>query len=786
MMRRHLLLPGLALLIVVSSRTHALGQSPNAPKPTPQQLEFFESRVRPVLAEQCLSCHGPKKQRGGLRLDSAAALRQGGDNGPILVPGHPEKSPLIQAVRQEGDVKMPPPPRTALPSKAVADLTAWVKMGAPWPADKGAPAAVSVWEAAKKHWAFQPVREPALPAVKDPGWAETPVDRFILAALEANGLSPSPDADRRTLLRRVTFDLTGLPPTPAELEAFLADRSPDAYKKVVDRLLASPAYGERWGRHWLDVARYADTRGTVPPPREKRYPFAFTYRDYVIRAFNEDKPFDRFILEQLAADRLLARASADGGRADRRSLAALGFITVGAFQQVKHDIIDDRIDVVTRGLLGLTVTCARCHDHKYDPIPTKDYYSLYGVFANAKEPLNSRDLPLIEEPRQTPAYLAFEKGLAAREAAVAKFKRDFKGTLKGAKRSGADRKKLLLLQNDVEIFLADQAGVAPRAMVVADETWPTKAYVFVRGNPNNHGPAVPRQFLQVLSGPRRQPFKGASGRLDLALAIASRDNPLTARVLVNRVWLGHFGAGLVSTPSDFGLAGEPPSHPELLDWLAWRFLEDGWSVKQLHRHIVLSHAYRQASADVPRAVAVDPDNRLLWKVSRRRLDFEEVRDALLQVAGTLDRQAAGGPVVDLFANAPYPTRRTVYGLVSRDDMRLYRAFDYPDPDVSSDQRPETVVPQQALFLLNSSFVLEQVRRFAHRPDVSAAAARPEERIQQFYRLAYGRAADPEEVRLGLRFLEEAARLPAANGSGLDPWERYAQVLLLANEFVYVD
>src|SRR5262245_49829188 len=349
------------------------GKRPDRP-PTAEQAEFFEKHVRPVLAENCLSCHGPKKQMSGLRLDSREAVLAGGDNGPAIRLGDPDRSPLIQAIRHQGERKMPPKKRLA--AAQVDALVAWVKMGAPWPASRPIPVVeADVW---KRHWAFQPVANPTPPNVKQTDWPRTTIDRFILSRLEAKGLRPSAAADRRTLLRRVTFDLTGLPPTPGEVAAFEADRSPDAWAKVIDRLLSAPHYGERWGRHWLDVARYADTKGYVFF-EESEYPWAWTYRDYVIRAFNDDLPYDRFLVEQLAADRLVAK-----GQSDRRALTAMGFLTLGGrFMSNVHDILDDRLDVVTRGLLGLTVTCARCHDHKFDPIPSRDYYSLYGVFASS-------------------------------------------------------------------------------------------------------------------------------------------------------------------------------------------------------------------------------------------------------------------------------------------------------------------------------------------------------------------------------------------------------------------
>jgi mono/diheme cytochrome c family protein len=739
------------------------------PAPSAQAVEFFEKQVRPVLATKCQSCHGPEKQRGGLRLDSRAGMLQGGGNGPVLQAQDPEKSPLIQAVRRTGDVKMPP--KEKLDAQTVASLETWVKMGAPWPTEvKPVAAGKSVAEVRRRHWSFQPVRLPGVPAVKNSGWVRTPVDAFVLARLEAKGLAPASEADRHVLVRRLYLDLHGLPPTPEEVQAFLADRSPDAYEKLVGHLLASSRYGERWARHWLDVARYADTRGYVFTD-ERRYPFSYTYRDYVIRAFNEDLPYDQFLLQQLAADQLPL------GK-DTRPLAAMGFLTLGRrFLNNIHDIIDDRMDVTMRGLQGLTVACARCHDHKFDPIPTRDYYSLYGVFASSVEP---RELPAISMPEPTPELAAFEKELAKRKAAVEKFRTEHKKEL--AQRNRKFRDQLRGLQKQVDQWQATAPAAPPRAMVLQDAAAPMDSYVFLRGNPNNHGPSVPRQLPEVLAGDKPQPFQKGSGRLELARAIASKDNPLTARVLVNRLWLHHFGAGLVRTPSDFGLRGEPSTHPELLDWLAATFMREGWSIKKMHRVILLSSTYRQAS-DHPGLAATDPDNRLLGRMSRQRLDFESLRDTLLTVAGHLDTRM-GGRAVDL-TTAPFTTRRSVYGFIDRQNLPgLFRTFDFASPDASTPQRYTTTVPQQALFLMNSPFVVEQARRFAARPDV---VKQPDdaERIQRMHWIAFGRPAEPDEVALGLRFVQ-ATGGKGGGGARLTPWEQYAQVLLLSNELAFMD
>jgi cytochrome c553 len=917
-------------------------------QPTSKQVEFFEARIRPVLAEHCFRCHGEKKQKAGLRLDSRRALLKGSEDGPVVVLGQPGKSPLVQAIRHEGKIKMPP--ETKLPAQAIADLTAWIKMGAPWPES-----AVTKKEpgndAWKKHWAFQPIRSPAIPKVKERAVRQSAIDRFIQTRLEEKRLSLSPLADRKTLIRRATFDLIGLPPTPEEVAAFERDQSPNAFAKVVDRLLASPHYGERWGRYWLDVARYADTKGYVFF-QEAVFPWAYTYRDYVIRSLNEDLPYDRFILEQLAADQLVgSRQSAIGDRqsaesrkpiaescTDRRPLTAMGFVTLGGrFMNNQHDILDDRIDVVSRGLLGLTVTCARCHDHKYDPIPSKDYYALYGVFASSVEP---EVPPLFLPAPKTEAYAKFDKELRIREKKLTDFvqakhaelvksarsraaeyllaayalrdqpsteefmliadtgdlnpsmivrwqaylermgksqstvwnlwhafaelpekefatkaveiigrlqigrhntlvakafagkrpasmkevaqrygellndvNKRWQAKLALAKQTGGlpellppaamellqvfygpgappnvplsrfgdlallpdrpSQARLQELRKALESWRASGPGAPPRAMVLEDLPAPYQPKVFLRGNPNNPGVAVSRHFLSLFG--KHPPFQKGSGRLDLAQAIASRDNPLTARVLVNRVWQHHFGFGLVRTGADFGLRSDPPSHPDLLDHLATAFMDGGWSIKKLHRRIMLSHVYQQKSDDRPECQSVDPENRLLWKMNRRRLDFEAMRDALLAVGDRLNRKIGGPSVPNITAVGS--TRRTLYGHLDRLNLPgLYRTFDFPSPDATSPQRDRTTVPQQALFMMNNPFVLECANQVLRRPEL-AGEKEQARKVEKLYRLLYGRQPLPAESALANEFVGLGSEIT---------WQRYVQALMLANEFVFID
>ncbi len=740
------------LLLSVSAQTPPAAAPKEAP--SPQAVEFFEKKVRPVLAEQCYGCHGTKSQFASLRLDSRPALLKGGDKGAVLVPGDPAASRLITALSHTGPVKMPP--KGKLPDAAIANLTAWVKMGAPWPASDGAlsPASMEerVAEARQKHWSLQPVRKPAVPRVKAAKWARNPIDQFVLAKLEVRGLTPLPAADRRTLVRRAYLDLVGLPPTPKEIADFVTDTAPDAWEKLVDRLLSSPHYGERWGRQWLDVARYSDTLGYLVQPAERRLPYAYTYRDYVIRAFNEDKPYDRFLQEQLAADQLELK--------DRRDLAALGFITIGnRYLGNRHEIIDDRIDVVTRGLQGLTVGCARCHDHKFDPIPTADYYSLYAVFNAVNEP---EDLPVIGEA-PTPAQREFQ----AKYDELKKREAQFRAEKKDGEAGNINR--------ELKALVITHAGAPPRAMVVADVPKPPGQKVFLRGNPGSQGSETPRQFLLAVAGEKRQPFAKGSGRLELAQALASPENPLTARVMVNRVWLGHFGRGLIGTPSDFGLRGELPSHPELLDWLSATFMEQGWSLKKLHRLIATSATYQQASDWKPSSVnpksrvpqSIDPENRLLWRMNRRRLDFEQIRDGMLRASGVLD-PAVGGRSVDILADTA-SGRRTVYAFTDRQDLpSLFRTFDFADANQHSPMRSVTTVPQQALFLMNNGFVHQQARNLLKHADVKGEAT-DEGRIRQINRLVYGRSPSADEVRTGLDFVRRLSQRGGETETEGSPW-----------------
>ena len=951
------------------------GQGASEP-PTKEQLQFFESRIRPILANNCYQCHSPSTgtPRGGLELDWKGGWEQGGNSGAAIVPGDPDASALIKAVRHDGRQM---PPGRKLADEQVNDLVAWVRMGAPDPrtarpgaaisgaAGSGAASATAYGGSGKKHWAFQPVTRPTPPRVTNEAWVANDIDRFVLAKLEANGMTGSERADKRTLIRRVYYDVIGLPPTPEQVDAFLTDTSPTAFEKVVDALLASPRYGERWGRHWLDVARYSDSKGQFDRRRGETsiYPYAWTYRDYVIKAFNEDLPYDQFIREQIAADRLF-----DGK--NPAPLAAMGFLTLGdRYNGNAAEIINDRIDVTSKAFLGLTVTCARCHDHKFDPIPTADYYSLYGVFASSGEPVEK---PIIAQPisalypdylakrraldeqikttrdgfvkelygdyRQHAAVYLFATTMGQKEGAAyaakngadpalvanwtamtrgafrqgipifgvwtalarippARFdeqssrvldnlndierleqihpivRKTFEGKSPGNMRDVANAYGKLFARTDAEwetvvarvldaallrflprrseaqlVNLRQQSdllelvepGAPPRAHILVDNRNPADAPILVRGQVETPGETVPRRFLEVLSGSNRPRFREGSGRLELANAIASKTNPLTARVIVNRVWQHHFGEGFVSTPDDLGNQSTPPMHPELLDWLATRLMADGWSLKKLHKVILLSSTWQQGSRNNAQFAAKDPFNRLLWRANIRRLEFEPLRDFILSVGGVIDLTIGGHPV-DLAGGtrpaapgrggrgrgsaagllAPDP-RRTVYGYVDRADMaEVFNTFDFPSPNASTGRRYETIVPQQALFLMNSPLVIEQVRRVVTR-DSFATAASDEERIRSLYELFFQRPPRDVEIRAGQDFLrtfqpEGAAPTPqtalpagrgqagrgvdggrgrAARGRGavqpapvrrpLSGWQEYAHALLLTNEALFIN
>jgi hypothetical protein len=776
-MRR--LLPPLALL---ASLLPAAAASP--PFPSSEDLAFFEKKVRPVLVTRCQECHSvrTKKQRGGLLLDSRAAVLAGGDSGPAVVPGHPEKSLLVRAVRYEQDVASMPP-KGRLPAAEVAALEEWVRRGAPFPGPSAAVVRAGIDLAAgRAFWSFQPLRHHALPAVQAPVWPRKRIDAFLLAAMRKQGLSPAESADRRTLLRRLSFDLLGLPPAPEQIDAFERDPRPDAYERVVEQMLASTAHGERWARFWLDLVRYCD----VGEPWTESRSSAWLYRDWVVRALNEDLPYDRFVQMQLAADLV-----PDGTPNDRAALGMLG-LAPRYWKELKldHNVIkgvvaeewEERIHTTCSTFLGLTVACARCHDHKFDPVTTQDYYALAGVFASIRE----ADLSLLPGELAGRTQKARDE-LRAVEAKLTALRKGKKLDDAGKKQATelAARAKALRSTPHLDEPLAP--GVVESSLhVLADGpdrtrlAWkaePQDVCVQVRGNPSSSGPAVPRRFLAVLCKDGPRPFRQGSGRLELARSIVTEGGPLAARVIVNRVWEHHFGAGLVRTPSDFGSQGERATHPELLDDLAARFVGAGWSLKWLHREIVLSAAYRQASRTTDRARAsADPDNRWLARMSRRRLEVEAWRDAILAAAGTLDRRQ-GGPSLEL--GREDNRRRTLYGTIKRRELNdLLRLNDFPDPTTHSAARLPTTTPLQQLFVLNSPFMEQKSAALVRR--LQEEAADDAGRIRRAHALLYGRAPTAAEERLGLAFLAESG------GDRLAAWRQYAQVLLGGNEMLYVE
>ncbi|MGH9672493.1 MAG: PSD1 and planctomycete cytochrome C domain-containing protein [Bryobacteraceae bacterium] len=831
--------------------------------------DFFESRIRPLLVKNCLSCHGDQKL-GPFEITSREALLKGGKYGPAIVPGKPAESLLIAAVSHKHE-KLKMPLNGRLTEAEIADLGTWIAAGATWPDAariQAPPKGITAEQRA--FWSFQPVRKPALPAVRNKAWPKNAVDHFILARLEAAALPPARPAGRRTLIRRATLDLHGLPPAPEEVDGFLKDTRPDAFARVVDRLLASPRYGERWGRYWLDVARYSDDKldstGEVPHPN------AWRYRDWVIQAFNDDLPYSDFVKAQIAGDLMPPK---------ERMAAGLGFFGLRPEQQ------DDRVDATTRGFLGLTVACAQCHDHKFDPLPTQDYYALLGVFDSSvyhELPLAATDVverwegqkKKVDEAEKALAEFRDEQAtqlsylLAARTADYLAAARGethaqgldkdtvdrWKNYLKASTREhpflkewekapapesagkfqslalavfhekkDVDRKNLIRLGGSnerrdlanadlvslerdkyflwrdlysaergvyyyraagVERFLegewkAHAARLRERAAeikrdlpekypflhVIRDAEKPGDARVAIRGERNNPGEVVPRRFVSVLCSGEPRRFTQGSGRLELAEAIADPSNPLTARVMVNRIWQHHFGQGLVRTPGNFGQLGERPSHPELLDWLATRLMEQGWSVKAMHREIMLSATYALSGESLENNITADPENRLLWRFARRRLEVEALRDSLLFVAGELDA-TAGGPPIRL--SEEKNRRRTVYGFVSRKRLDpLLGIFDFPNPNTTSEQRLVTNVPLQRLYFLNSPFVMARAEALSRRLEGSDA-----DRIRQAHRLLFAREASPEEIRLGAGFL--------GNGA----WAEYAQVLLSSNEFLFLE
>jgi hypothetical protein len=758
-------------------------------EPASRQVEFYEKKIRPLLVEHCYRCHsaGAKKVRGDLLLDRRDGVLKGGESGPAVVAGRVDRSLLIRAVRYQ-DEALQMPPGGKLPARTIALLEEWVRRGAVMP-DRASSAAVKQsidLAAGRKFWSFQPLQRGALPAVRDRGWPRQRIDTFLLAPLEQHGLTPSPAASRRVLIRRAMFDLVGLPPTPEEVEAFVNDQSPNAYARLVDRLLTSPRYGERWARFWLDLARYCD----VAEPWSENKGRPHLYRDWVVRAFNADLPYDQFVQRQLAAD-LLSEAEP----ADRAALGFLGLSpTYWKELKLDKDVIktvvaeewEEQIQAVSATFLGLTVACARCHDHKFDPITTQDYYALAGVFASirpAGRPLlpESLALPVQQARSQVDALQTRITQLQAKKPvapAALKQIEELKAKIERLQQTPHYGTALAPAVEDASLFVLPDSPHRTRLEYRPGVS--QDVAVQVRGNPARPGPVVPRRFLAVLSPREPRPLQKGSGRLELARALVTEGAPLAARVLVNRVWQHHFGTALVATPSDFGAQGARPSHPELLDDLAARFVAAGWSLKWLHREIMLSAAYRQSSSHEVRKHALDPDNHWWWRMNRRRLEVEAWRDAMLAVAGTL-RSEQGGPSLDL--GDPNNRRRTLYGTVKRRELHdMLRLHDFPDPTGHSPSRLPTTTPLQQLFVLNGPLIRRQSAALVRRLKAEAPSG-IEARVQRAYHLLYGRAATAAQVKLAVGFLTGGN--PAGPVSDA-AWGEYAQVLLGSNEFLFVD
>jgi hypothetical protein len=774
-------------------------------------VEHFESHVRPLLVENCLNCHGPKKQWAGLRLDSREAILRGGDSGPAIAVGKPEDSLLIRAVRQD-DPNLKMPQNAKLTDSEIAQLVRWIELGAPFPDSAKQPEI----RRDPNHWSFKSPIKPSVPAVSHPEWSESMIDRFVSAKLEAAGMTPSRRADSRTLIRRVTFDLNGLPPSRSDIQEFLADERPDAFSRLVDRLLASPAYGERWGRHWLDVARYADSNGL---DENIAHGNAWRYRDYVVDSFNRDNPFNRFIVEQLAGDLLPAMDEA----ILHEQLTATGFLSIGPKvlaevneAKMRMDIIDEQIDAVGRVFLGLTLGCARCHDHKFDPVDISDYYGLAGIFKStrtmdtytkvakwhenllpsaAATQLQASYNEQVAAAKQSLEMFVMQADQAARQSLAA----DAKPPEKLEELYPESTRMELATKREQLANLEKTPPELPAAMGVTEDQI-TELAIHLRGDPQKLGDIVPRRTPQVIRSVDSPNFPAdASGRRQLADWLINPRHPLTARVLVNRIWARHFGEGLVRTTENFGLLGEPPSHPELLDWLAIRFAED-WSQKTLHRQILDSSTYQQQAAGSDDVISQDPENRLLGRAAVRRLEAEEFRDALLVVSDQLDSTIGGSLLkvknrgylfdhtsIDL---SDYSSqRRSLYLPVIRNNVYdLFQLLDFPDPALPSGSRVTTTVAPQALLMLNSDFVMQSADQLARR--LLSNFASDEQRIAGMFVIAYGREATPQEMSTSRSFLDELQQTLETEGFDksqrqIQCWNILCHATLASNEFIYL-
>ncbi len=762
------------VVAVLFTGSHHVGAQEPAPEFSTEAIEFFELNVRPLLVEHCYECHSAdaSELQAGLRLDSRAAMLDGGDSGSAMVPHQPEESLLIDAVRYQ-TFEMPPAGK--LSDQEIAQLVRWMELGAPWPAeesdsDSSSQAEEIDWSNVRSgHWAWQPVERPSLPEVRDTEWAINSIDQFVLARLEAAELQPAPVTEPRILVRRIYLDLIGILPTPEQSQAFIDACSidhPAAVSELVDELLASPLYGQRWARHWLDVARYSDGYGGFLD--NQGYEQAWRYRDWVVDALNADLPYDQFLKLQIAGDLISPETDA----------VATGFFALGptyvsdggdpeSTAQARGETLDDRLDTLGRGLMGITISCARCHDHKFDPIPQSDYYSLAGVFNNT----SPQEFPL-EPAEVVQQYQDHQHAIAQQEQKIRELE-----AIPAEQRTAEQQQQMESWKAELESLRQSAPAKFAYAHALTD-SGSGDMHVALRGNLQNAGDVAPRRFLRLLDGEAPELFTEGSGRLALAEAVTSTANPLTARVFVNRVWMHHFAQPLVHSPSNFGTLGQAPTHPLLLDWLTAEFIESGWSIKTLHRRMMTSASYQMSSRFDQQAFDVDGGNELLWRMNPRRMDVEAWRDSLLAVTGELD-SSSGGPSID---NIGASTRRTLYAKVSRNGDQFasdefLRRFDFPLMRATVEERPTTVVPQQFLFLMNSPFIVDRARALVNR---LANEPNDEARIRQAYQLLYGRIPTDDEVQIGLDFVSQPAE-----SEGLPSWVQYAQVLLGSNEFMYV-
>lgn len=829
----------LAALLLVVCLGVPLAPAADAPRFTPEQVALYEKEVKPLLEANCLRCHGGEKTRGGLKLTSRESVLKGGDLGPAVDLANLEKSRILHAVRWENDLEMPP--KGKLPQKDIDTLVRWVMAGVPWTPgsgetvkEPGKPKGGVVTEEAKNYWAYRPLQRPAEPTVKNRDWVRNPIDAFLLAKLEAKGLTPAAPADRVALIRRVTYDLTGLPPTPEDVEAFVKDRSPDAYEKLIDRLLATPQYGEKWGRHWLDLVRYAETNGYE---RDGPKPFAWRFRDYVIRSFNADKPYDQFVREQLAGDEM------PGYNPD--AIIATGYYRLGLWDDepadpklARYDELDDWVATTAQTFLGMTMNCARCHEHKIDPIPHADYYRLLAFFQDVQRYSNNRDvrssfnLSDITAPEKRQKY---EQDLAQRERRMGELTRAMTKLEDEAIRKmpaedqraseGVDRPRVLRKLKDFftpeqskeydnykqELESLKKTPEPPdRELALSvnnSQVNPPVTNVLIRGNPHSPGAVVSPGFPAVLGAadpviPKPGKDARSSGRRTvLANWIADKSNPLTARVMANRLWQWHFGRGIVATSNDFGQFGTPPTHPELLDWLASEFLAGDWKIKRMHRLILTSNAYQMSSKASEAGLRIDPGNDLLWRFNMRRLTAEEVRDSILAVSGKLNLEM-GGPSVyppiprEVLQGQSMPgsgwgksspeqaARRSVYVHVKRSLLvPILSQHDQADTDSSCPVRYTTTVPTQSLGMLNGDFSNEQAKLFAERLGRETTGGLTEQ-VRRAIRLTAGRTPGDDEVRQDVAFITELKdRLKLSESEAL---RHYCLLALNANEFIYLD